>query len=154
MQVSTTSFGLLLGKAECWACHQSTPAATVWVPSFHFRHEPGDDEEVEEDPAVLSYIEQISAGALTAITANAPWMTMAPTRTIGITYLVNRCTHCDEVQGDHYLHKPGAPFFPLEVGDVVHLKYVPCQGPLTATCSPGQSSWMREVEKCVGPGPG
>lgn len=149
MHINSVSFGLLLADTQCWDCHRSTRTAAVWVPEFRFRHEPDEEEEYETDPALLTYIEKVSDDAFRAIQARAPWLGMSSTRASGMTYLVNHCTHCGKVQGDNYLHKPGAPFFPLDDGDVVHLTFVPIDTPMVATCATGQSRWMREVSKCV-----
>ncbi|WP_297866098.1 hypothetical protein [Silanimonas sp.] len=144
MRVRASSFGLVVGTATCHACSTPTPVARLWVPEYTYHFEPDDELEIEADPAMLSFVSDLSAAAMVRIQAHAPWLRMAPTRTSGMTYLANHCA-CGAVQGDHYLGVPGEAFFPLSQDQLQGLRFLPCEGPLEAEASPGSSAWMVQV---------
>ncbi len=144
MRVNASSFGLVVGTASCHACSTPTPVARLWVPEYRYEVDSGDGPEHETDPAMMSFVSDLSATAMVQVQAHAPWLRMAPTCTSGMTYLANHCV-CGAVQGDHYLGEPGEAFFPLSQDQVQALRFLPCQGPLEAEASPGSSAWMVQV---------
>jgi hypothetical protein len=145
MNLTAPTFGLLMSHTPCHACQAMTRVACLWVPTYTEIDEPGDDPEHYPDPALLSFVEQASPKLLEQVQAHAPWMRMDYTRTSGLVYLANHCEQCQAVQGDHYLGKPGGPFWPDTPELMQALRFEPCEGPLEAQASAGSSSWMEQV---------
>lgn len=138
-------FAVLSAGTICWKCEGRTPVAAVWVRACD-SVDPDDEVYAEGDPAVLQYIEWLSADALGQVQALAPWLRYANTIGSGTRYLVNHCTACDSVQGDHYVFGPDGPFFPQSKSDLERINITPCRGALEATASPLFSSWMEAIK--------
>ena len=151
MRVSAPSFGLIFSVATCHACGATTRVGRIWVPEHWQTFEPGDEPELEVDPALLSFASNLPVAAMEQIREHAPWMRLAPTRTSGMTYLANHCD-CGAVLGDHYLGEPGEAFWPETPEALQTLRFRPCEGPLEAEASPGCSAWMAKVPGLARPG--
>jgi len=146
--ISAPRFGLILGESRCHRCLARTPTAAVWVPSFEQR----DDGEAPTfgGPALLTFIEWLDAPVVDQVSARAPWLRMAHTRSSGTVYLAHHCATCGAVQGDHFIHGIDGPYWPEDGLAFASLRFHRCRGALLAKACVAESAWMELVENdCV-----
>lgn len=111
--VRAPRFAVAIATGPCWSCRATTDVACLVVGAEHLESDDGEDWAVAGEPSVLRNVLSVDSAALALIQRCAPWLSMRPSRTAGETYLGNGCTHCDALQGDHYLNsEPGGPFWP------------------------------------------
>lgn len=143
-------FCVLSSTIACFRCGQTTPVAALVVPEHRTGTELGEESEdlvFEQslDPALLGNITWINEEALSAVHASAPWLDWVASATAGQIYLGNACAHCGELQGDWFLRKPDAPFFPMTeaAADALGVAWHSVELQAVADC--GYSSWIDQL---------
>jgi hypothetical protein len=128
---------------ECHACKVTTRVSCLIVPGLPNGQE--DDRFYPEDPARLQYITALNSEAVDAWQQLAPYIQWMASQTAELSYLANACEHCNELQGDWFIGKPDAPFFPTtQAGiDALHCTWVDVL--LRADAEVSQSSWMDKL---------
>jgi hypothetical protein len=142
-------FGLLVGEMPCWQCRQATKVAALWVASSRVWHEPDEEPEEDDEPGVLTYVQDVSEHAADLLRATALPIRLTATHGSGITYLANHCQSCDSVQGDNYVHGADGAFFPQTESALRSMNFIPRVGGLEAKASLSSSSWMSRVRELV-----
>jgi len=143
-------FAILKALAECHECRAETPVSALMVPAF----EEFDGEEWTrlETSALLIYVEAVDAATRQVWSDRAPSMLPVASKTAGLTYLANVC-RCGALQGDFYLTKPDAPFFPLDDAGTEKIRVEWIEAPLKAIAGTSESSWVdRLIERSPFPG--
>jgi hypothetical protein len=135
-------FGLLTGEAQCWSCKLQTPVAAILLDKHMTRFEEDEEWEVCHEPALLDRLAYLNPEALATYKALAPWVNFLPSQTAQETYWGNACTSCRVLQGDWYLHKPDAPFFPTTRSLEAALALTWHSAPLEASAGHVQASWL------------
>ena len=134
-------FAILTATSDCFRCASSIQVSSLMVPSYVER-DPDEDEWFPVDEcALLMHVEWVDDVARMQWLDHAPWIAPSTSTTAGFTYLANVCS-CGALQGDWFLTKPGAAFFPLEDVslDAISLKWG--FSSLSARAATSQSSWM------------
>lgn len=139
------SFAVLISKGNCWKCGQTTPMATIWVPSYtEIDHEEGEHEACA-DAALLHYVERMTASVGKQVDKLAPWLRYAHTETYGAAYLANHCEQCGVVQGDWFVFGTDGPFFPQTAEAREKIKLIPGEGEFHGRAQPSISAWVNAV---------
>lgn len=110
----------LIARAEnaCWRCGAFGAVVCLVLPHDLKTISDSEDDDLPvpfDGAAVMQYVEQIEAPLLAAI--NLPTFKPGTRRTAAATYYANHCEHCDALLGDHYLHHPDGPFWPMSEED-------------------------------------
>lgn len=92
------------------------------------------------ESALLVYVEDLDGNARDRWSAHAPQIQTVASKTAGLTYLGNVCS-CGAFQGDWYLTKPGAPFFPLDDAGVSAIDAQWVDEPIVARAGVSLSAW-------------
>ena len=130
-------FAVLKATAKCHQCRADTPVSALMVPA----HKEFDEEWTEsDDSALLIYVEAVDERARQTWGERAPWMRPVFSKTAGMTYLANVCA-CGALQGDFYLIKPGAPFFPLDDTGIAAINVEWIEMRIEAIAETSRSSW-------------
>lgn len=135
-------FGVLTASTVCHACGAQTPVSALIVPAFSERYE--DEWLPQEGSALLIYIEAVDDRTLHTWRLRVPWMRLMASRTAELTYLANVCS-CGALQGDHYLSRPNAPFFPLGDEGIALIEVEWVEEPIEAVAGTSQSSWINQL---------
>lgn len=138
------------GSARCWKCENEVSAICLIAPAVV-------DAEYEGEPCVISYIEALPPFVLQFMQSRFPTFRRKFSQTAESAYYGNVCPNCEALQGDHYLHEPGGPFFPNSEDEAAKLQVIeaPLSGPIEigATGSYGmgeiilQHARMTEAER-------
>lgn len=132
-------FAILGARVECHACHAETPVSALLVPAY--AEFDGQEWIRSDDSGLLIYVEAVDASTQKAWCQRAPWVRPVASKTAGLTYLANTCA-CEALQGDFYLMKPGAPFFPLDDAGLAAINVDWVDAPIEAVAGTSQSSWL------------
>ena len=143
-------FAVLTGSVNCFKCGAPTPVAAIAVADHREAWDAGDEGldlvwEHCPEPALLGYIRWINPEASVALEVSAPQLRMQVSMTAGETYLGNACQACGTLQGDWFLHKPEAPFFPQSDEDADALGVQWLDVPIQAVADCGTSSWLDDL---------
>lgn len=141
----SAKFYIITGNTPCWKCQQSTPVSAIVVDDYEEGDGEGEWYRVD-DRALLNDITAIEPRNLAAIQGLAPWMRFGYSATADTVYLANHCTHCDALQGDYFLGKPGKVFFPTDKGELQSFKVVRIDQSLAIDASPSRSGWHDWLE--------
>lgn len=138
--VKAPSFALLQAPMGCWKCGLPTLVTAIWVPRLTEFDEEGELEVA--DAAVLQYVESLDAAVETFVDQAAPLLRIGRSQTAGVNYWANHCSHCDALQGDHFVMGVNGPFFLQSRDELSSLAVFPgCTG-LRATAGYSESIWM------------
>lgn len=124
----------------CWKCGSRTVVTAIWVPRLTEFDEEGELEVA--DAAVLQYVEALDPAAEAVILQTAPLLRVGQSQTAGVKYWANHCSHCDALQGDHYVMGVDGPFFLQFHEDLASLNVHPRGMSLRATSGYSESGWM------------
>lgn len=92
------------------------------------------------ESALLVCVEELDENTRDRWSAHAPQIEAVASKTAGLTYLGNVCS-CGAFQGDWYLTKPGAPFFPLDDAGVSAIDVHWIDEPIVARAGVSLSAW-------------
>lgn len=134
------SFALLQAAMACWKCDSGTVVTAIWVPRLKEFDEEGELEVA--DAAVLQYVEALEPAVEAVIVQAAPLLRVGQSQTAGVKYWANHCSHCDALQGDHYVMGVDGPFFLQFRDELSSLRVYPGSGGLRAFAGYSESSWM------------
>ena len=137
--VQADRFAVLTAMTACHACRASISVSALLV-SAHEEHD-GQEWVASEDSALLTYVGGIDKQSHNQWQEHAPWMSATASATAGITYLANVC-ECGALQGDYFLTKPQAPFFPLDEAGLHAIDVRWVDAPIQAEATLCLSSWM------------
>lgn len=138
-------FAVLKAMAKCHQCRADTPVSALMVPAY--MEFDGEEWTESNDSALLIYVEAVDAITRQAWGERAPWMRQVSSKTAGMTYLANVCA-CGALQGDFYLIKPDAPFFPLDEVGIAAIDVEWIEKPIEAVAATSRSSWTdRSIER-------
>jgi len=112
----------------------------IWVPRLTEFDEEGELEVA--DAAVLQYAEVLDPAAEAVILRTAPLLRVGQSQTAGVKYWANHCSHCDALQGDHYVMGVDGPFFLQSRDELSSLTVRPGGMGLSATAGYSESGWM------------
>jgi hypothetical protein len=117
------------GSAICWKCKNEVSAICLIAPIV--------EDEIGE-VCVISYVEAVPQFVLQFVQSRCPTFRRKFSQTAETAYYGNICTKCDALQGDHYLHEPGGPFFPTSEIEAACLEIteVPLPGSVEIDGSP------------------
>jgi hypothetical protein len=123
--IITPPLYLVNGSALCCECENEVSAICLIAPAV-------EDAEYEGEPCVISYIESLPPAVLQFIHTRFPTFRRKFSYTAENAYYANVCRNCEALQGDHYLHQPGGPFFPNSEEEAANLRLieVPLSGPV------------------------
>nr|WP_162486369.1 hypothetical protein [Stenotrophomonas acidaminiphila] len=141
------SFALLQAPMACWKCGSPTLATAIWVPRLTEFDEEGELEVV--DAAVLQYVESLDAAVEAFVIQAAPLMRIGSSHTAGVNYWANHCSHCDALQGDHFVMGVNGPFFLQSRDDLASLTVHQGSSGLRAFSGYSESGWMSWVSRLL-----
>jgi len=110
------------------------------------------DEEGElevADAAVLQYVESLDAAAEAFVVQAAPLLRIGRSQTAGVNYWANHCSHCDALQGDHFVMGVNGPFFLQSRDELSSLTVHPGSSGLRAIAGYSESNWMSWISNQV-----
>ena len=138
-------FAILKATAKCHQCRADTLVSALMVPAY----KEFDEEWMEsDDSALLIYVEAVDMSTQQAWSERAQWIRPVSSKTAGMTYWANVCA-CGALQGDFYLIKPNAPFFPLDDDGIAAIEIEWIESPIKAVAATSRSSWTdRLIEQC------
>lgn len=132
-------FAVLTAAAQCHACQSSTPVSALLVPAYE--EFDGEAWRACDDSALLIYVAWLDDQTRQTWQRLAPWMRPVASATAGITYLANVCS-CEALQGDYFLTKPNAPFFPLDEFGLQAINVEWIDAPIEVDAELSLSSWV------------
>lgn len=136
-QISSDTAHLVSGFLDCWSCKRPTQVVCIYCEEAVL--EDGPDEGL-----AITYIQDATPNVLQMLAAEG--VRLSDSKTAG-SYYANRCTHCDALQGDHFLHHPGSPFFP-ENGELPDdMIFEPIEGPVGLNASWSSGALERLFEQ-------
>lgn len=94
-------FSIVVGETVCYRCGAALDVAALIGWNSHGEH------------CFAIYVQQLPDELLHAICDYVEYR-KAYSNTADMAYYANHCPSCDALCGDHYLHRPGAVFFPME----------------------------------------
>lgn len=141
------SFALLQASMACWKCGSGTPVTAIWVPRLTEFDEEGELEVA--DAAVLQYVESLDAAAEAFVVQAAPLLRIGRSQTAGVNYWANHCSHCDALQGDHFVMGVNGPFFLQSRDELSSLTVHPGSSGLRAIAGYSESNWMSWISNQV-----
>lgn len=141
-------FAIVIGAMKCHACSRSTRVSCLMLPGLPEGEE--DERFYPQDRVRLQYVSTLNPEAMAAWQEHAPYIQWVESKTAGSRYLGNVCEWCGALQGDWFIGKPGAPFFPeTQDGiDALHCKWFDL--PIHAVADASQSSWMDNLPGALG----
>lgn len=142
------SFALLQAPIACWKCGSGTLVTAIWVPRLTEFDEEGELEVA--DAAVLQYVESLDAAAEAFVVQAAPLLRIGRSQTAGVNYWANHCSHCDALQGDHFVMGVNGPFFLQSRDELVSLTVRQGSSGLRASAGYSESGWMSWVSRLLG----
>lgn len=108
--VRADTYSVVRGHDRCWSCGQVTDVFGLQVDSGS---EDVDDHVESVDGCMLSNVQHVSGDLeerLVSMTDGK--LRRDHSKTVGFSYLMNHCRHCDAKIGDFGLHQePGGPFY-------------------------------------------
>lgn len=141
--VRAPSFAVITGTSECWKCHASTQVSALVL--IVYEELEGDDGWVRgSDRMMLQSISAMNVPAGERLRAIAPWMKPGFSQTADGVYLANHCQSCGALQGEWFLTKPGAVFFPTD-STLAAYRTTVVDLPLEAEAGGSWSSWLSEL---------
>lgn len=146
--LQASSFALLQAPMACWKCGLPTQVTAIWVPRLTEFDEEGELEVA--DAAVLQYVESLDDAAEAFLIQAAPLMRIGSSRTAGVNYWANHCSHCEALQGDHFVMGVNGPFFLQSRDDLTSLQVRQGEGGLRASAGYSESGWMSWVSQLFG----
>lgn len=132
-------FAVLTATAQCHACQRPTQVSALLVPAYE--EFDGETWKICDDSALLIYVMWVDDRAQQIWQQRSPWMRPVASATAGITYLANVC-ECGALQGDYFLTKPQAPFFPLDEPGLRAIDVEWIAAPIEADAELCISSWV------------
>lgn len=141
------SFALLQAHMGCWKCGVPTLVTAIWVPRLTEFDEEGELEVA--DAAVLQYVESLGTTVEAFVSQAAPLMRISSSRTAGVNYWANHCSHCDALQGDHFVMGVNGPFFLQSRDDLASLTVHQGSSELRASAGYSESGWMSWVSRLL-----
>lgn len=142
------SFALLQASMACWNCGSGTLVTAIWVPRLTEFDEEGELEVA--DAAVLQYVESLDAAAEAFVVQAAPLLRIGRSQTAGVNYWANHCSHCDALQGDHFVMGVNGPFFLQSRDELASLTVHSAGSGLRASAGYSESGWMSWVSRLLG----
>lgn len=141
------SFALLQAPMACWKCGSGTLVTAIWVPRLTEFDEEGELEVA--DAAVLQYVESLDAAVEAFVVQAAPLLRIGQSQTAGVNYWANHCSHCDALQGDHFVMGVSGPFFLQSRDELSSLTVHPGSSDLRAIAGYSESNWMSWISNQV-----
>lgn len=142
------SFALLQASMACWKCGSGTLVTAIWVARLTEFDEEGELEVA--DAAVLQYVESLDAAVQTFVVQSAPLLRIGRSRTAGSNYWANHCSHCDALQGDHFVMGVNGPFFFQSQEELASLTVRQGGSGLRASAGYSESGWMTQIPRLLG----
>jgi hypothetical protein len=125
-------------QRECWECKRKTNVYSFLLESFQAT---GVVEEIEDNenfktfwmeqsnPSFISNITKLNNEAKLAILSFTDKYKVSKNK-----YFANHCEHCNDLQGDFYLHgKPGVAFCPTNEKEIKNIKLIKIIEPFVAS---------------------
>lgn len=116
---------LMSALGECWSCHALT---RLWAmmglpPTVHWSLD-------ADDAPMLKDIGRMPAGLaqIVAERTNGRWRSDY-SNTVGSSYWMNHCEHCDAKQGDFFVQGPNGPFWPYDEAMAAAIEAERLEGP-------------------------
>ena len=127
---------VLTAPSTCWKC--GSKLSLVGLCTLTAINADGDTYggSGEHDGLVLlMYIEQMPDILIRAMAERGSTLERMFSNTYEGEYFANRCV-CGAIQGDHFLHRPGGPFWPenVEEATAIGLEWLPIQDELRIAC--------------------
>lgn len=142
------SFALLQAPMGCWKCGLPTLVTAIWVPRLTEFDEEGELEIA--DAAVLQYVESLDASVETFVVQSAPLLRIGRSQTAGVNYWANHCSHCNALQGDHFVMGVDGPFFFQSQEELASLTVRQGGSTLRASADYSESGWMMRIPQLLG----
>ena len=120
---------LLQGTGNCYLCNKPTRMFALMVlPLFSVEGE--QDEAVDEDGSMLN-MSTVLPPALEQAICPVTGSQFRPDRShmADLSYWMNHCEHCDAKQGDHFVHGPDGPFWPIDESEMLNIVATKLEGP-------------------------
>lgn len=133
--VSAGWFLLARAPGHCYKCGAENVFAIIIVPPGHLvEGEEEDPNSKSDDYSLLTWISAINETARTAVSELAPLWKQAHSFTLDEDVFMNHCTACGAHQGDYFLCKPGAPFWPYDQEEANRLSLSKIETPIQVSC--------------------